>query len=145
MSESLRLLGEHANRCVLRIEALVILAITVAALKLFRLQAIRRVLTVFARRVSHIAGVMNPSKIAADVNWAHRRLGGSPTCLAVALTAEALLMQHGHTVELCLGAKRSNGSFQAHVWIEQDDVVIVGGPRELTLEYVRFSGSFVQS
>ncbi len=116
------------------------MAVTSAALRFCHFQVVRRMLIGYARMMSKIARPVEPETIVREVE---RSLGGfrtQGTCLAAALTAEALFTQHGYDSVFCIGARRNSGRFEAHAWIERDDRVVVGGPKELTLEYTRFPG-----
>src|SRR5437763_1079496 len=53
------------------------------------------------------------------------------TCLASALTGQALMDRHGYSARLRIGVKRDQtGAFAAHAWLEHDGHVILGGSME---------------
>jgi hypothetical protein len=76
---------------------------------------------------------LSPEKVlsAKKVSWAVRavsRYVPSATCLAQALTLQALLSQMGIHSALELGVTRNDESgFTAHAWVEIDGTVIIGG------------------
>ena len=87
------------------------------------------------RRVRELAArprtVPEPTVPACDVAWAveaaARRIPGA-TCLTQAVSAQLLLLRHGHQAELCVGVARDEaGSFRAHAWVETDGKITVGG------------------
>jgi hypothetical protein len=91
-----------------------------------------------AARLQPFGSPIDAEKIVQSIERVSRWLQVGSTCLSIALTAEALLKHYGHESLLCLGAKRENGQFTAHAWIERDSTVVIGGPREITLQYTRF-------
>ena len=107
------------------------------ALRYCRFQTVRRALWASAGIARYFLPGVDAGTIIEQVERSRRGLDRQ-TCLSVALTAEALLRQHGYDAELCLGAKREGGRFRAHAWIERGGAVVVGGPLELTAEYCRF-------
>jgi len=108
------------------------------ALRVCRFTSIRKALHYWARSLKPLSFPMKAEQIIRAVERSKERLGPAYTCLAVALTTEALLTQHGYESVLCVGAKRAEGTFEAHAWIERDGAVVVGGPKEVTLQYTRF-------
>jgi hypothetical protein len=76
-----------------------------------------------------------PSKetilMAKKMGWAVRSVSGmvpSATCLARALTLQALLSRKGIPSSLALGVAQGNESgIIAHAWVEVDGIVIIGG------------------
>jgi hypothetical protein len=121
------------------IEFVTILFCTSGALLLCQFQVIRRLLLAWARMTRPLFGPMEAEALLCGMERVASRFRGMHTCLAVALAAEALMKKHGHGTVLCLGAKRERGRFAAHAWLERDNSVVIGGPKELTLEYSRFS------
>jgi hypothetical protein len=120
------------------VEAAAILIATNAALRLCNFQVLRRVLIRCARRVPPFGRPVEAEQIVDAVERISRRLRAISTCLSIALTAEAILTHYGYDSVLCLGAKRESGQFSAHAWVERNNAVLIGGPREVTLEYARF-------
>jgi hypothetical protein len=133
-----RLSSRSIGEWTVMLKAAAILVATNVALRLCNFQAIRRLLIRCARRVRPIGKPVDAEKIVRAVERISRPLRARSTCLSIALTAEALLTHYGHDSVLCLGAKRASGQFTAHAWVEQNDAVLIGGPREVTLEYARF-------
>jgi hypothetical protein len=123
---------------VVLVEAAVLLVATSGALPLWNFRSIRRVLMRSAARLQPFGSPIDAEKIVQSIERVSRRLRVGSTCLSIALTAEALLKHYGYESLLCLGAKRENGQFTAHAWIERDSAVVIGGPREITLQYTRF-------
>jgi len=119
--------------------ALPALAITQGALRFCRFQTVRRTLLGLARIG---AGIRRRPVETGILIWAvgaaARRCPIRSTCLGEALVAEALLQRYGHKPVLCIGAKRRDGRFEAHAWLEQDDAVLIGGPAAFIEQYTRF-------
>jgi len=68
-----------------------------------------------------------PEKVAWAVRAASRYVP-SATCLAQALTVQALLTHHGIRSDLAIGVAREGESpITAHAWLEINGVVIIGG------------------
>lgn len=64
------------------------------------------------------------------VDAASRRC--SATCLEQALATEALLRRAGLPAQLCIGvAKAAGDRLEAHAWVEQHGVVVVGAQEDL--------------
>jgi hypothetical protein len=133
-----RLRSRNASEWLLILESAAMLVGTTTALRFCRFQPVRRLLMWYARITRPFVEHVAVEKIVHEIEAIKGRLRLEPTCLTIALTAEALLAQYGHDCVLCLGAKRNAGAFQAHAWIERNDSVVIGGPRELTREYTRF-------
>ena len=73
-------------------------------------------------------GAPAPSRIGYLVAAAANLFPGT-TCLPRALATQVLLGRHGHGAELHIGVNRdSQGSFQAHAWVETGGKVVIGGP-----------------
>jgi len=73
-------------------------------------------------------GASEPSRIGYLVAVAANLIPGT-TCLPRALATQVLLGRHGHGAELHIGVNRdSQGSFQAHAWVETGGKVVIGGP-----------------
>jgi hypothetical protein len=66
---------------------------------------------------------------------------GSPTCLERALALWWLLERQHIPVALRIGTRMSNGTFEAHAWVEQDGAVL-DDQEEPLRHYVAFEGSF---
>ena len=67
-------------------------------------------------------------RIVWAVATASRCVPGS-TCLVRALGARTLLSRYGYSSKLRLGvARRPDGAFEAHAWLEHDTRVLIGGP-----------------
>jgi len=76
---------------------------------------------------------LSPEKIltAQKISWAVRavsRYVPSATCLAQALTLQALLSREGIHSDLAIGVARGDDTgIAAHAWLEIDGTVIIGG------------------
>ncbi len=65
-------------------------------------------------------------RIIWAVQAAARHVSGA-ACLTQALAARALLNREGFPAELRIGVnKNAQGQFQAHAWLEQDGVIVIG-------------------
>jgi hypothetical protein len=113
----------------LLVEAALLLAVIRAALWLLPFEGVRRVTRRLGRPPRR-----RPSVDGADearLVWAVGAAGrGLPriTCLVRALAAQALLARHGRASELRLGvARRPDGAFAAHAWLEREGRVLLGG------------------
>ena len=118
-------------------EAVVALVLTQIALRVCRFQSVRRDLLAVSKFRLSRRRVESGTLIWA-IGAARRRCPLRTTCLGEALVAEALFRRHGFTPTLCIGAARREGRFEAHAWLEQDDAVVIGGPREIVEQYARF-------
>ena len=50
------------------------------------------------------------------------------TCLTQALAAHVMLARRGHQSNLRIGvARNADGKFEAHAWLEKDNVMLIGG------------------
>ena len=75
----------------------------------------------------------SPSQIALAVEAASRRVPHA-TCLTQALATQILLGSLGYGSRICLGVGRSEpGRFRAHVWVERNGRVLIGGSGSQTL------------
>jgi hypothetical protein len=67
----------------------------------------------------------------ARLMWAVRvtsRYVPAASCLTQAITAQILLALHGEKSRLHIGvAKSEEGVFQAHAWVESQDLIVIGG------------------
>jgi hypothetical protein len=94
---------------------------------------IRRMLDAGAqrRRPSTQPGGAEADEIVWSVRTASRLVPGA-SCLTQALVAHSLLDRRGLENELRIGVARSaTGVFEAHAWIERNDMVVLGGLEDL--------------
>ncbi len=73
---------------------------------------------------------MEPELIGRYVSRAARwvPLG---SCLTQGLAAQVVLARRGHPSTLRFGARKVDGQFQAHAWVEVNGQIVVGGnPRD---------------
>src|ERR1700735_3515492 len=61
-----------------------------------------------------------------------------PTCLERSLTLWCLLRRRGIPAELCVGARKEAGIFEAHAWVECEGVAI-NGTSESEITFERFA------
>lgn len=54
------------------------------------------------------------------------------TCLTRALTAQILLAWQNYNSNLKIGVSKNNGEFEAHAWLESDNLIVLG---ESEVEY----------
>lgn len=70
--------------------------------------------------------------VVRAVEGASRRIPGSSTCLARALTAHAMLSRRGIPAELRIGVRPpGKGDLEAHAWVEAGGQVVIGELDEL--------------
>jgi len=68
----------------------------------------------------------DPDALAWAVRTAARRVPKA-SCLTQALALETLLADAGHHAEVRIGvARRADGSFEAHAWVEFDGRILIG-------------------
>ena len=65
--------------------------------------------------------------VVAAVEGIGRRLLGEKPCLTQALVVQRMLRQAGYDTSLHFGVTKAEGELLAHAWLEQGDIVIVGG------------------
>lgn len=118
--------------------ACVSLSMARVALLVLPLACVRRLVTYLVTIGDSIAATGNCT--SGQLIWAcgaaarHSPVGS--TCLATALTAQALLRRHGYHAGLRIGVKRDpDGAFTAHAWLEREGRVIVGGPVSFVQTY----------
>lgn len=70
------------------------------------------------------------NKIIWSIELASRYSPIPQTCLSRALVAQRILRQNGHDARLCIGAKKIEGRFQAHAWIENAGEIVLGSHAE---------------
>lgn len=67
-------------------------------------------------------------RVARTVERASRRLLGENACLTQALTSQLILKRRGINARLRIGVqKNEQGIMQAHAWVENDGLVVIGG------------------
>lgn len=83
----------------------------------------------------------DPAALAWAVRATARRVPAA-SCLTQALALETLLAEAGIDVEVRLGvARRPDGSFEAHAWVEHEGRVLIGGLPDLERYAVLPSGA----
>jgi hypothetical protein len=86
-----------------------------------------------ARRASRAAkpAQTEPTALAWAVRATARRVPKA-SCLTQALALESWLAEHGVDTDVRIGvARRPDGSFEAHAWVEHDGQVLIGGVPDL--------------
>ena len=70
----------------------------------------------------------SPEKIASAIGVVSRRLPGLRNCLVQALAGQVFLARQGHISQIRIGvARKQDGQFQAHAWVEYAGQIIIGG------------------
>jgi transglutaminase superfamily protein len=121
-------------------EAFVLLGCTQILLRMCHFQRLRRMLG----KVMKVHAPVGPHSLPPDtlawaVGAARRHLPFPATCFGEAVAAEALFRKHGYAPVMRVGAMRRDGVFQAHAWLELNDVVVVGGPESMVKDYTPLS------
>lgn len=101
-----------------------------AALLLLPFRAVRRLVKGLAkeRGSQPQPGARTLDQVAWAVGAAGRHLPLGKRCLTQALVAQVLLARRGQPACLRLGvARREDGEFRAHAWIESEGRIVVGG------------------
>ena len=124
--------------CLIFIRALILLNVVRIGIVIWKVPIIRRTLL---RLSSGKSENLELSRIVWGVETAKRFSPGTPTCLVIALTTEALCKRYGYNTSLKIGARRLEGKFEAHAWLEKDDKIVVGGPIELVTQYTKFAST----
>jgi hypothetical protein len=78
------------------------------------------------------------------VNAAVRHVWRSSTCLEKSLALWRLLKRHGIASELRIGARKIDGKFEAHAWVERQGIA-VNDPDDLHRHYAPFDGALSSS
>ena len=129
MQQLCKLFGlSHRDRQLL-INAFILLLLIRFGLWLLPFQQLQKVLDLIdadkADQPSrHATGL---GKIVTAVNISSRYTPGGAKCLARALTTQSLMKQQGYTPQLRLGvAKGTQGTFEAHAWVEHQGQIVIG-------------------
>jgi len=80
--------------------------------------------------------------VARMQQTAARHLFFRPNCLEQSLVLWWLLQRRGIPAELRIGARKSEGRFEAHAWVESEGVVL-SDAGEGHLHFVPFDGSVI--
>ena len=75
------------------------------------------------------------------VNAAARYGWGQPSCLEKSLALWWLLRQHGTVSSVRIGARKGDGKFEAHAWVERDGVAL-NEPGDEHRHYATFDAAF---
>jgi Transglutaminase-like superfamily len=129
------------------LEAAAGLAVTRVGLRLAGLRNWQRALgrlasatAINTARVGHdeSSGIAFARSVARSQESAARHLIFHPTCLEQSLTLWWLLRRRGVPAELCVGARKEEGNFEAHAWVECEGVAI-NGTSESEGAFARFA------
>jgi|ERR1700693_1287627 len=74
------------------------------------------------------------------VNAAVRHVWRSSTCLEKSLVLWRLLKRHGIASELRIGARKIDGKFEAHAWVEHQGIAVADSD-DLHRHYAPFDGT----
>jgi hypothetical protein len=85
--------------------------------------------------VEYVAMVVRMVNAAARYGW------GAPTCLEKSLALWSLLQQHGTASTVRIGARKVDGKFEAHAWVERDGVAL-NEPGDAHRHYATFDAAF---
>ena len=102
------------------LQALALLPVVTAMVRLLPLAHLRRMLT---REMRARKQGLTPARVAAVVEMVAIAADRGPTraaCLPRAVTACMILRREGIAADLCLGGARKNGKFAAHAWVEYE-------------------------
>jgi hypothetical protein len=117
----------RAERRVLA-QALVLLPLTVLALRLLGFRACKALLARLASRVTDPSvGMAEARGVARMVDVAARHGVFEPTCLPRSLALWWLLRRRRMASELRIGVRKEAGCFEAHAWVELHGVVLNDG------------------
>jgi hypothetical protein len=90
--------------------------------------------------LTHTMGATTADHETQRVAWAIARMARLvpfASCLTQALAGQIMLARRHIGSTLHLGvAVAGAGEFAAHAWLEKDDVILLGGPRERTRRFV---------
>lgn len=114
------------------VEAVLLLLIVRAGTRLWPIKRLVALMEAgkLLRGLSPAGPRIAPERIAYLVEVASRHHFPRPTCLMKALVVYRLLRKQGLAVKLILGATKSTGKLEAHIWLEHQGRVLFGGPVE---------------
>ena len=121
-----RLLALERDDRWLVVEAIVLIGLVQAGLRMLSFATLRRLLAA-AKRVRPRAPSRH-SRIAWAVNAAARLVPGR-TCLTDALAADVMLCRRGYQSVLRIGVKKRSGGagpLEAHAWVESAGSIVAG-------------------
>lgn len=98
-------------------------------LVLFPFSTLRVALDMAGRRGTLFRFQSSEDRVAWAVMVASRRLPLGSSCLTRALAARVMLARRALPARIVIGvAKNTQGSLEAHAWLEYGDRVLIGGP-----------------
>jgi hypothetical protein len=112
------------------VEALVIQQLLPAALRMSSIKRVERLLTAATprRRPTDAQARARAAALAPIVAAASRRVWGPNSCLHRSLTLWWLLRWQRIDGRMRFGVRRRNGRFEAHAWVELEDVPVNDQP-----------------
>ena len=111
-------------------EAAIVVPVVRVALTLLPFRVVHRGIAAATRRArpSTSVGTPTPERVTWAVTAVAARVPRA-SCLTQALAATLLLVRRGHDATLRFGvAKKDDGTFRAHVWVEINGRAILGEP-----------------
>ncbi len=107
---------------------------------------LRRLLARVTKSSSKLHKLQERDRASVDrVVWAvtiASRYVPAATCLTQSLATKVLLSRRGHQASVHIGVARSEaGQFQAHAWVENDGIVVIGGPESQLKRYTPLPAS----
>lgn len=102
------------------LSALFWLAVTEVGLRLLGLSRLQRLLLPRSRRRHGTVSLKEIAEVIHLVDMAVRRLPGSGACLRRSLVLQRFLAREGIETELRFGVRKSDGSLEAHAWLEHE-------------------------
>ena len=131
-----RSLDRPARRLVL--EAASLLALVWTGLRVLRVSTVRRILDHYAGSPATSRAGLPRANAIGPVGWAVTAVAArfpSVTCLAQALTADAMLRRRGLASEVRIGVRvRNKGGVpvEGHAWVECEGTVAIGAVENLS-------------
>ncbi len=112
----------------LLIKTFVLLLFVRLGLRFLSFQSLRQHLEKVSRySFIHTANLVPLNRILWAVNVSSYYMPGGVKCLARALTTHCLMLQYGYIPQLCIGvAKGDSGQLEAHAWVENQGLVVIG-------------------
>lgn len=108
------------------VEALLLIGLVQAGLRILSFAALQRLLGVVKR--FRLRSHSRPARIAWALNAVARVVPGR-TCLTDALAADVMLCRRGYPSSLRIGVKKRTGGaapLEAHAWVESDGSIVAG-------------------
>ena len=132
MSRLSRFRALSGRQQALLLQAIALLATIRLGLTALPFGLLRKALAQLVRPITERGTADDRAAAAAQAVWAVETAGryfpAIGTCLTQALAAHVLLGRAGQPSGLRIGVRRDpNGKFVAHAWLEQAEVILIGG------------------